>query len=78
MTRTGEPCGWHRPYDRPGNTRRDAKRKGSQIYDASTTSSCSCGWSTTSPSQLGARAMAEHHRREATGSTAKAHQPRRP
>ncbi|MFE9769793.1 hypothetical protein ACFYPC_35615 [Streptomyces sp. NPDC005808] len=78
MTRTGEPSGWHRPYDRPGNTMAGRERNGGQIYDGSTTSSCTCGWSTTSPSQLGARAMAEQHRREATASTAGADQPPHP
>ncbi|MFI6340753.1 hypothetical protein [Streptomyces sp. NPDC050535] len=75
MTRTGEPAGWHRPYDRPGNTMVGRERKGGQMYDGSTTASCSCGWSTTSPSQLGARARAEQHRREATGSAPGADQP---
>ncbi|MEU9370419.1 hypothetical protein AB0D71_38285 [Streptomyces avermitilis] len=75
MTRTGEPRGWHRPYDRPGNTMVGRERKGGQMYDGSTTASCSCGWSTTSASQLGARAMAEQHRQEATGSTPGADQP---
>ncbi|WP_329529303.1 hypothetical protein [Streptomyces sp. NBC_01462] len=69
MTRTGEPSGWSRPYDRPGNTSNGRERKGGQLYDGSTTSSCSCGWTTTSPSQLGARAMAERHRLDATVQT---------
>ncbi|WP_406834802.1 hypothetical protein ACICHK_00075 [Streptomyces sp. AHU1] len=67
MTRTGQPSGWSRPYDRPGNTSNGRERKGGQMYDGSTASSCSCSWTTTSPSQLGARAMAEQHRLEATG-----------
>lgn len=70
MTRTGQPRGWGRPYDRPGNTQAGRERKGGQIYDGSTTSSCSCGWTTSSPSQLGARATAEQHQREATGGNA--------
>lgn len=74
MTRTGQPSGWSRPYDRSGNTSNGRERKGGQMYDGSTTSSCTCGWTTTSPSQLGARAMAEQHRTEATGSVPAADQ----
>ncbi|MGV9705312.1 hypothetical protein [Streptomyces sp. NPDC003483] len=66
VTRTGQPSGWRRPYDRPGNASHGRERKGNQSYDGSTRSSCTCGWTATSPSQLGARAMAEQHRREAT------------
>ncbi|MCX4462470.1 hypothetical protein OOK58_00080 [Streptomyces sp. NBC_01728] len=77
VTRTGEPSGWHRPYDRPGNTSNGRERKGNQSYDGSTRSSCSCGWTASSPSQLGARALAEQHRREATGSGAEPTRPPR-
>ncbi|MFD5814675.1 hypothetical protein [Streptomyces sp. NPDC127038] len=75
MTRTGQPSGWHRPYDRRGNTSNGRERKGGQTYDGATTASCSCGWTTTSPSQLGARAIAERHRREATSTPPAADQP---
>ncbi|MEW1568459.1 hypothetical protein AB0454_36460 [Streptomyces sp. NPDC093509] len=75
ITRTGQPSGWSRPYDRPEPTGNGRERKGGQMYDGSTRSSCSCGWTTTSPSQLGARAMAEQHRREATGQPPSADQP---
>ncbi|MER7982462.1 hypothetical protein [Streptomyces sp. NPDC095817] len=44
ITRTGQPSGWSRPYDRPEPTGNGRERKGGQMYDGSTRSSCSCGW----------------------------------
>ncbi|WP_051742425.1 hypothetical protein [Streptomyces xylophagus] len=67
LTRTGQPSGWYRPFDRGHSTGLGRERKGGQMYDGSTGASCSCGWSATAASQLGARALAEIHRREATG-----------
>ncbi|MFJ2722904.1 hypothetical protein [Streptomyces sp. NPDC087437] len=52
LTRTGQPSGWYRPFDRCNSTGLGRERKGAQMYDRSTTASCSCGWSVTSPSQL--------------------------
>ncbi|MGQ4344109.1 hypothetical protein [Streptomyces sp. SAS_275] len=49
ITRTGQPSGWSRPYDRPEPTANGRERKGSQLYSGATTASCSCGWTTTSP-----------------------------
>ncbi|MFC8520488.1 hypothetical protein [Streptomyces sp. NPDC057257] len=69
LTRTGQPSGWYRPSDR-GQIGEGRERKGGQVYDGSTVASCSCGWSVTVPSQLGARAMAERHHREATADKA--------
>ncbi|MHB9849006.1 hypothetical protein ACSYGO_07125 [Streptomyces krungchingensis] len=77
MARTGQHSGWSRPYDRPGNTTAGRERKGGQVYDASTTSSCTCGRSATSPTQPGARALAEQHRRDATSSNTEPTQPPR-
>ncbi|MEV5850384.1 hypothetical protein AB0M32_51365 [Streptomyces sp. NPDC051985] len=65
LTSTGEPSGWHRPADR-GQIGEGRERKRGQVYDATTVARCSCGWSVTVPSQLGAREMAKRHRREAT------------
>ncbi|MEW1648430.1 hypothetical protein [Streptomyces sp. NPDC091219] len=67
LTSTGQPSGWHRSADR-GQIGEGRERKGGQLYDGTTTARCSCGWSVTVPSQLGAREMATQHRREATGS----------
>ncbi|OIJ99024.1 hypothetical protein BIV25_10995 [Streptomyces sp. MUSC 14] len=69
LTSVGQPSGWFRPSDR-GLTGGGRERKGGQVYDAATVARCSCGWSVTVPSQLGARAMAEQHRREATAGEA--------
>ncbi|MFG3267869.1 hypothetical protein [Streptomyces bobili] len=66
LTRTGQPSGWHRPFDRSDSAGLGRERKGGQVYDGSTVASCSCGWRVTAESQLGARALAEQHRREAT------------
>ncbi|MFM9499760.1 hypothetical protein ACKI1Q_40000 [Streptomyces galilaeus] len=66
LTRTGQPSGWHRPFDRSDSAGLGRERKGGQMYDGSTVASCSCGWRVTVESQLGARALAEQHRREAT------------
>ncbi|MEU9395770.1 hypothetical protein AB0D86_37945 [Streptomyces sp. NPDC048324] len=66
LTRTGQPSGWHRPFDRSDSAGLGRERKGGQMYDGSTVASCSCGWRVTAESQLGARALTEQHRREAT------------
>lgn len=66
LIRTGQPSGWYRPADR-GQIGQGRERKRGQRYDGSTTARCSCGWSVTDSSHLGARALAERHRREATG-----------
>ncbi|MEU0949862.1 hypothetical protein ABZ379_45480 [Streptomyces canus] len=65
LTSVGEPSGWHRPRDR-GEIGEGRERKGGQVYDGATVARCSCGWTVTVPSQLGAREMAKRHRREAT------------
>ncbi|MGI5414155.1 hypothetical protein ACQEV9_46150 [Streptomyces chartreusis] len=65
LTTTGEPSGWFRPRDR-GQIAAGRERKGGQMYDSSTVARCSCGWSVTAASQLGARESAKRHRREAT------------
>lgn len=54
LTSTGEPSGWYRPSDR-GQIGGGRERKGGQVYDGATVARCSCGWSVTVPSQLGAR-----------------------
>jgi hypothetical protein len=66
LTRTGQPSGWHRPFDRRESAGLGRERKGGQMYDGSTVASYSCGWRVTAESQLGACALAEQHRREAT------------
>ncbi|MFG2312920.1 hypothetical protein ACGFS9_30235 [Streptomyces sp. NPDC048566] len=56
ITRTGQPSGWSRPYDRPAHTGNGRGRKGGQIYDDSTRSSWAAlraGQSTAGRAQLG-------------------------
>lgn len=63
ITRTSEPSGWFRPLER-GYSGGGRERKGGQMYDGSSVARCTCGWSGTYVSRLGALAGAAEHREE--------------